>query len=85
MDMVIVCVVMGIDEHRLALLTIAHFIHVTTGEADQLLMSHLMAFAGESYMELRFLDSVILSRIVVQKRYQVFGGVFTHVANVAEV
>ena len=61
MDMVIVCVVMGIDEHRLALLTIAHFVHVTTGEADQLLMSHLVAFTGESYMELRLLDSVILS------------------------
>jgi hypothetical protein len=85
MDMVIVCVVMGIDEHRLAMLTISHFVHVATGEADQLLMSHLMAFAGESYMELRFLDSVILCRIVVQECYQVFSGVFAHVADVAEV
>ena len=85
MDMVIVCVVVGIDEHGLALLTIAHFVHVTTGEADQLLMSHLVAFTGESYMELRLLDSVILSWIVVQKRYQVFGRIFTHVADVAEV
>jgi hypothetical protein len=85
MDVIIVGVMVGIDEHWLSGLAITHLLHVASGKADQLFMGHLMAFTGESDMELRLLNTSILSGIVIQEGYQVFCGVFAHVADVAEV
>jgi hypothetical protein len=85
MDVIIVGIMVGIDEHRLSGLTIAHLLHIAPGKADQLFMGHLMAFTGESDMKLRLLNTCILSGIVIQEGYQVFGRVFSHVADIAEV
>jgi len=75
----------GINEHRLPRLAIAHLTHISTGKTNQLLMGHLMSLAREGYMKLRLLYMSVTDRIVIQKSNQVIGGVLSRITYIAKV
>ena len=70
----VVCIVMGIDEPGLSGLGIPHFLQILVREIKQLLFRHFMAFAGNGYMELRFLNPAVLGTVELEKLHQLFGG-----------
>ena len=70
----VVCIVMCINEPGLSGFGIPHFLQILVREIKQLLFRHFMSFAGNGYMELRFLNPAVLGTVELEKLHQLFGG-----------
>lgn len=67
MNMVVVSIMVGVDENRLAVLTIAHFFEVLVGNVQKLPIGVFVTSAGDGQMELGLLDTLVILIGVVEK------------------
>ena len=56
MDVIVRCVMVGIDEQRLPLIGISHLLEIAVRNVEQLLMRVFISLTAHCHMELRILD-----------------------------
>ena len=83
--MVVVGVVVGIDEHRLAFFTVTHFFEVLMGDVQKLLLGVLVTPAGYGEVELGFLNVLVALGVVDEILFEFVGGIGINLADGTEV
>ena len=74
MDVVIVCVVVSIDQQRLAFLGISHLFEITVCNIEKLLVGVLCSLAADSHMELGVLNVCVPCGNIMLLDFQIVTG-----------
>ena len=84
--MIVVCIMMGIDKHRLAFLSISHFFEVLVGDVKKLLVGVFIASAGYGEVKLWGLNPLVMTiGVLGQILLQLVGRIGVYLPDKAKV